>query len=1058
ENGVTYTASDSPVVLDLSDDNGCAYTATLVINESNATSDIYEEVSVCAGSDYTWSQNGETYTAADSPVVLTIDDNNGCSYTATLTITEYEAPENTVTEVTVCEGSDYTWSENGVTYAAADSPIVLDLSNDNGCAYTSTLIINEGGNTASDVYEQVTVCYGGDYTWALSGATYTAADSPVVLELTTDSGCPYTATLTIIENEPVCDSVTEVSICDGATYTWDQDGESYTVADSPVVLHLTDLNGYDYTAVLIIYSNDVAEDVVDEVVVCAGGEYTWGQNGETYTAADSPVVLTIDDNGGCSYTATLMVTEYEAQENAVTEVTVCAGADYTWSESGLTYTAVDSPVVLDLTDANGCAFTSTLIINESNATSDIYQEVSVCAGSDYTWDQNGETYSVADSPVVLTIDDNSGCSYTSTLVITEYNTTDDVVTEVIVCEGTDYLWSENDELYSAADSPVVLELTDVNGCSYTSTLIITEHVPVNTIVTEVTVCSGEEYVWSQDNVAYTAADSPVVLNLTNVNGCAYTATLTITEFVPTEDIVTEVTICEDETYIWSYNDEAYTTADSPVVIELMDNNGCTYTTSLIINEESNVVIGDYVWLDENENGIQDDGVDSGINGVTATLYSCNENAEVDSTVTANNPADGQPGYYMFEVCANSGEYYIVFSNTPDGYEFSMSNSGSESSDSNANSDGVTTCFDVTTADVTSIDAGLFNSCHLEVDAGADAEVCANETVTLSASFSDVDSLCHGGCDYPILNQDRCDGPSGDFEVWVVSSPVTGSFQFNASQQSFETFDNGTAKYTATVSNGVDVLLIDFTYSGYTTATPQGSPKLNDCQTYDTSGYEYYTQLTGFIKSQNHGVFTVTPMGEAFQIGMGADVKRLGFGASGWYTLSGGDGTYTNGDLNLALGACQPKAVDYQWTTQDGSIVGSSTLETITVDQAGTYTVQAVNCVGCVATDSVVVTESSVCNGSDSSDHSLRVYPVPASSNTSVTIDVDIDGLDGDSNLSNIEVSVYDARGRLVHQPKTYQVIAGRNLIEYELGNIDLGTYLMKVTGEGWLDTSRLIIK
>ncbi|WP_299103584.1 hypothetical protein, partial [uncultured Winogradskyella sp.] len=88
--------------------------------ESNATSDIYEEVSVCAGSDYTWSQNGMTYTAVNSPVVLTIDDNNGCSYTATLTITEYEAPENTVTEVTVCEGSDYTWSENGVTYTASD--------------------------------------------------------------------------------------------------------------------------------------------------------------------------------------------------------------------------------------------------------------------------------------------------------------------------------------------------------------------------------------------------------------------------------------------------------------------------------------------------------------------------------------------------------------------------------------------------------------------------------------------------------------------------------------------------------------------------------------------------------------------------------------------------------------------------------------------------------------------------------------------------------------------------------------------------------------------------
>ncbi|NRD19919.1 hypothetical protein HNV08_07660, partial [Winogradskyella eckloniae] len=1062
ENGVTYTAADSPVVLDLSDANGCAYTATLVINENDAIEDVVTEVSVCEGSDYTWSQDGQTYTASDSPVVLELTHTNGCHYTAILVINEYDAPEDVVTEVTICEGSDYTWSETGVTYTAADSPVVLELNNANGCAYTSTLIINESGNTASNVYEQVTVCYGGDYTWALSGETYTVANSPVVLELTTDNGCPYTATLVIVENQPVCDSVTEVSICEDATYTWAQNGETYTVADSPVVLHLTDLNGYNYTAVLIIYGNGSAEDVVDEVTICEGSDYTWDQNGVTYTAADSPVVLTMDNGNGCSYTATLVINEYDAPEDVVTEVTVCEGSDYTWSETGVVYTAADSPVVVELTNTNGCVYTTTLVINESNASEDIFETVTICEGEDYTWSQNGQTYTVADSPVVLTIDDNSGCSYTATLTINEYDAAENVVTEVLVCEGTEYVWSQNGQTYTAADSPVVLSLSNANGCAYTSTLIINEHVPVNTIVTEVTVCSGEAYTWSQNDETYTAADSPVVLNLTNVNGCAYTATLTINEFAPTEDIVTEVTVCEGEDYTWSQNGETYTAADSPVVLDLMDNNGCGYTTTLIINEENKVKIGNYVWLDVNENGIQDEGVASGINGVTVRLFHCNDDTMIDSDVTMNNSINGEPGYYEFEVCANSGDYYIKFNNAPEGYEFTSSNVGDDTLDSDVNNEGVTACFTVEDSNVITIDAGLFNVCSLNVDAGTDMEICPNETVTLSASFDDVEGLCEGGCVYPVLDQERCDGPAGTFEVWVVSSPSTGSYKFNASQQSFETFDNGTAKYVATVSNGIDVLQVDFTYSGYTTVTPMGSPKLNDCQTYDTSGYEYYTELTGTITSQNHGVFTVAPMGESFQIGMGADVKRLGFGASGWYTLSGGDGTYTTGDVNLALGACQPKAVDYQWTTADGHIVGNANQETITVDQAGTYTVQAVNCIDCVATDTVVVTSTSICNGTDNDSHSLRVYPVPASSDSSVTIDLDIvrsnSFLGDDRTPIDIEVSVYDARGRLVHSPRTYQVIAGKNLLNYELGTIDLGTYVMQITADGWSATSRLIVE
>ena len=44
-------------------------------------------------------------------------------------------------------------------------------------------------------------------------------------------------------------------------------------------------------------------------------------------------------------------------------------------------------------------------------------------------------------------------------------------------------------------------------------------------------------------------------------------------------------------------------------------------------------LGDYVWLDTNGNGIQDDG-DTGINGVTVNLYDCAGNP-LASTTTAD---------------------------------------------------------------------------------------------------------------------------------------------------------------------------------------------------------------------------------------------------------------------------------------------------------------------------------------------------------------------------------------------------------------------------------------
>lgn len=71
-------------------------------------------------------------------------------------------------------------------------------------------------------------------------------------------------------------------------------------------------------------------------------------------------------------------------------------------------------------------------------------------------------------------------------------------------------------------------------------------------------------------------------------------------------------------------------------------------------------IGDKVWNDANQNGIQDNG-ELGISGVTVELYNCNNNL-ISSTTTDNN------GNYLFSNL-NPGDYYIKVV-LPAGYFFS----------------------------------------------------------------------------------------------------------------------------------------------------------------------------------------------------------------------------------------------------------------------------------------------------------------------------------------------------------------------------------------------------
>ncbi|MDP5171631.1 MAG: choice-of-anchor A family protein [Bacteroidia bacterium] len=124
-------------------------------------------------------------------------------------------------------------------------------------------------------------------------------------------------------------------------------------------------------------------------------------------------------------------------------------------------------------------------------------------------------------------------------------------------------------------------------------------------------------------------------------------------------------------------------------------------------------LGDKVFYDLDGDGQQDAG-ESGVVGVTVKLYVCGSTTPIATETTDTN------GNYLFEDLTPNTSYYVVFSNIPSGYEFSVSDQGADATDSDANANGATGCY--------LLDPG---ENELTVDAGIKVSVCEADAGTLT---------------------------------------------------------------------------------------------------------------------------------------------------------------------------------------------------------------------------------------------------------------------------------------------------------------------------------------
>jgi len=114
--------------------------------------------------------------------------------------------------------------------------------------------------------------------------------------------------------------------------------------------------------------------------------------------------------------------------------------------------------------------------------------------------------------------------------------------------------------------------------------------------------------------------------------------------------------------------------------------------------QTNLIVGNRVWLDANQNGMQDDW-ERGVGGVCVNLYDANLNLLQQTTTDSN-------GYYGFNV--EAGKYRVAFAK-PEGMEFSQRDAGDEEKDSDVDpATGWMDAFDVPSS-LLSLDAGLIQT-------------------------------------------------------------------------------------------------------------------------------------------------------------------------------------------------------------------------------------------------------------------------------------------------------------------------------------------------------------
>ncbi|MDG1440425.1 MAG: fibronectin type III domain-containing protein [Flavobacteriales bacterium] len=441
------------------------------------------------------------------------------------------------TDVVSSACSNYTWPLSGNTYTVSNNSDIIETSNGQGACNDSIVLLDLTIDYPSSGTDTITAC--DSYTW-INGSTYIFSNNTATHTITNAAGCDSVVTLDLTINYSTT-GTDVITACDN--YTW-IDGITYTSSNNSAMHTLTNAIGCDSVVTLDLTIN-YSTAGTDAITAC--DNYTW-IDGVTYTSSNNAATHTLTNAVGCDSIVTLDLTiNYSTTGTDV--ISVCDS--YTWID-GVTYTSSNFNAKDTLTNAVGCDSVVSLNLSVQYSTSSLS---TVASCNSYTW--NGMML-FSNGIYVSTSTNSSGCVQTDSLDLTI--TTSSTTVNDTVCDS--YSWNGN--TFSTSGT-----YYNPNG-SCVDTLNLVVNYSTSTYLSTI---SCDEYVWNGNAITGTG----LYLNTsTNSDGCPQYDSLDLV--VNNSTFGTDViTACDSYTWI---DGITYTSTNNTAQDTLVNAVGCDSIVTL----------------------------------------------------------------------------------------------------------------------------------------------------------------------------------------------------------------------------------------------------------------------------------------------------------------------------------------------------------------------------------------------------------------------------------------------------------------------------------------------
>jgi gliding motility-associated-like protein len=432
----TITVTQGTYTVTVSNSNGCMATAMATVTEiATLPVTITGVLSYCTGGNTTLTASGgigymwndpansttPSITVTAGTYVVSAADANGCTGTASATVTEVTAATVTITgTLSYCAGGNttitasgavsYLWNDAGNSTTPAvtvtQGTYTVTGTDANSCSATAIATVTENALPTISVSGSLTYCTGGSTTLTANGGTGYVWDNGATTPTVTVTQGTYTVT------------ATDVNGCTGTASATVTESTNLSVTISGVLTYCPGAN--------------------TTLTASGGPSYTWSNGGtaDNVTVTQGTYTVTASD-AGCTGTASATVTELPALPVSISGVlTYCPGANttltasggtsYMWSNGGIAdnITVTQGTYTVTASDA-GCNGTASTVVTEipvspvnlgNDVTACEETSVTLDAGSGYTsyvWTSGETSQSITpqtSGTYTVTVLDANNCS------------------------------------------------------------------------------------------------------------------------------------------------------------------------------------------------------------------------------------------------------------------------------------------------------------------------------------------------------------------------------------------------------------------------------------------------------------------------------------------------------------------------------------------------------------------------------------------------------------------------------------------------------------------------